>query len=120
MAQWFTGQTAFRRPQFGSSNPCSRFTVTCNSSSRDPLPSDGLCGHRTDLRADTYIHTEFNAKHKMEIQKNEGWRESLLRGRPARGRRPAAFLRARPVPLALPCHRENQEAAVSLQFLLPW
>lgn len=80
MAQWFTGQTAFRRPQFGSSNPCLRFTVTCNSSSRDPLPSDGLCGHRTDLRADTYIHTEFNAKHKMEIQKNEGWRESLLRG----------------------------------------
>lgn len=73
MAQWFTGQTAFRRPQFGSSNPCSRFTVTCNSSSRDPLPSDGLCGHRTDLHADTYIHTQnLTLNTKWEYKKTKG------------------------------------------------
>lgn len=67
MVWWLTGQTAFRGPQVGSSNPCPRFTVTCNSSSRDPRPPVASV-----IPALTHIYTKFNIKHKVEIKKKKG------------------------------------------------
>lgn len=73
MAQLSTGQTASRRPQFGSSNPCSWFTVTCNSSSRDPLPSDGPCATiQTSVQTHTYTQNlTLNTKWKYKKMKGD-------------------------------------------------